>query len=360
MGLDFTSALYLGFWHESHALKPWAKLTTGKPAVLDDLSVSEAIANRLAKLQGLEQACLGRSTLHLVWDFFGMLAEDRVAIFQDDGAYSITQWGVERAASSGVPVHRFPHKDIASLKRLLERPAGGRRPIVVSDGMCAPCGCTVPIKAYYELVRRAGGLLVIDDTQALGILGEPHTAAPYGTGGGGSLRCQNISGANIISISSLAKGFGVPLAVLAGSRDSIRKFNARSQTRIHCSPPTTADLHAALRAMDLNATSGDAIRLQLAQRVQKFRRKAAEAGIPTEGGLFPMQTLPLPAQLDPVSVHRELLDGGIRTILRRGCDSRPYLSMIITSRHSRQDIENLVHALTEILNEQPQTELEGG
>ncbi len=62
-------------------------------------------------------------------------------------------------------------------------------------------------------VRRFGGLLVIDDTQALGILGRnPGQDAPYGRGGGGSLRRANIQGPDILVGASLAKGFGVPIA----------------------------------------------------------------------------------------------------------------------------------------------------
>jgi 8-amino-7-oxononanoate synthase len=360
MGRDFTSALYLGFWHESQALKPWAQLTTGKPAILEEPPGSEMIASRLAKLQGLDQSTLARSTLHLFWDFFGMLAEERVAIFQDSGSYSIAQWGIERAAYKGVPVYRFPHKDVDALQRLLNRPSGGRKPVIVTDGICTTCGCTVPIKAYHELVRRAGGLLVIDDTQAIGILGEQRLSTPYGTGGGGSLRYQNVSGPNVVSVSSLAKGFGVPLAVFSGSRVLVQKFKSRSQTRIHCSPPSVADVHAGERALDLNSTHGDAMRLQLAQRVQQFRRQAADAGLSADGGLFPIQTPRLPAKLSLEQVHQELLDLGIRTVLRRGCDGAPSLSLIITARHSQQDIENVVRAMAGFVSEQPHAELEGG
>src|SRR5262245_17523595 len=121
MGLDFTSSLYLGFWHESPFLKPWFQLTTGKPAILSESVGSDAVAHQLAKLQGCDQAVLARSTLHLFWDLFGMFADERVAVFQDDGAYSIAQWGIERAASRGVPVYRFPHKDVDALQRLLRR-----------------------------------------------------------------------------------------------------------------------------------------------------------------------------------------------------------------------------------------------
>jgi len=322
---------------------------------------SEAVANQLAKLQGCDEAILASSTLHLFWDLFGMLAQERVAIFQDDGAYSMAQWGIERAACRGVPVYRFPHKDVDALQCLLKRPSAGRRPIVVSDGICTTYGCAVPIKAYYEAVRRAGGLLVIDDTQALGILGaRQDRAGPYGGGGGGSLRYQNISGAGVIVISSLAKGFGAPLGVLAGSSAIVQKFRAQSETRIHCSPPSASDIHAAERALKLNAEHGDALRLQLAQRVQQFRLRLSEADFSADGGLFPIQTLRLPAHLDLNQVQQEFLHLGIRTLLRWGCDGEPALSLIITTRHTPNDIDIAVEAISRVVNEQPQAELEGG
>jgi 7-keto-8-aminopelargonate synthetase and related enzymes len=362
MELDFTSSLYLGFRHEARSLKPWLQLTTGQPAVIGEPVGSEPITYQLARLQGCDQAVLANSSLHLFWDLFGVLATERIAIFLDTGAYPIPRWGVERAAALGVPVYRFPHKNTDALDRLLRRSLAGRRPVVVSDGMCTACGCAVPIKAYHETVRHAGGLLVIDDTQALGILGaKPNPASPYGKGGGGSLQHHSISGPDVIIISSLAKGFGAPLAVLSGSADRVRTFKAKSQTRVHCSPPSAAAVHATAHALALNNTHGDMLRAQLAQRVQYFRRHLLSSRISSDGGLFPVQTLCLPPHVNPEDVHAQLLQLGVRTILRRGCDSdKPSLALIITARHSLNEIENAVQAIVKAVSEEPQLELEGG
>ena len=63
-------------------------------------------------------------------------------------------------------------------------------PVVVADGICAACGRIVPTDDYFSSVSLVGGLLVMDDTQALGLLGaRPDKGAPLGHGGGGSLRC---------------------------------------------------------------------------------------------------------------------------------------------------------------------------
>lgn len=310
--LDFTSALYLGLRHPSGSLRPWAQFSTGRPAALATPATQVQMVQELAELQGCERASLGPSTLHLFWDLFKVLGNGRVGIYLDAGVYPIARWGVERAAARGVPVQCFPHHDAKALRQRLRQDASRRlRPVVVTDGFCPGCGGPAPITAYLESTRAFGGYLVLDDTQALGILGHsPGPDASYGRGGGGSLRWSNVSGPEVLVVSSLAKGFGVPVAVLAGSNAMVQWFEDKSETRVHCSPSSIAVIHAAEHALAVNEKHGDALRLRLAQRVRYFRNRLAQIGWPTTGGLFPVQTLmPIPT-LDTRKLHTQLLRRG--------------------------------------------------
>lgn len=345
--IDFTSALYLGLRHAGGSLRPWAQLTTGTPAALAEAPAAGVTAGRLAALIGCERATLAPSTLHLFWDLFGMVGGAGCAIYLDAGAYPVARWGAERAAAGGVPLHIFAAGDVAALRRLLRqhRPVGGRlRPIVVTDGF-RPGGGAVPLGAYLACVRTFGGKLIVDDTQALGIFGHSASAArPYGLGGGGSLRRWGIGGKDVVVVSSLAKAFGVPMAVMAGSRELIDWFEARSETRVHCSPPSLAAIHAAEHALDLNDEQGDALRLRLAQNVRRFRRGLGGLGLSAAGGLFPVQTLQLPEGVDAPELHSRLLGEGIRTFLQRR-RGRPCLSFIITARHRDGEIDRAAAAV---------------
>ncbi len=236
--LNFTSSLYLGLRHASWSLRPWTQLTIGVPAAFVPPPGERAVAQKLAELQGCKSATLAPSTLHLFWDLFGMLFSNRLAIYMDNSLYPIARWGIERASARGVPIQQFPHHDADALRRQLMKDTPYRLlPFVVADGFCPGCGETAPIAAYLESARVFGGYLILDDTQALGILGcAPESGAPYGIGGGGSLRWNDVGGPDVLVVSSLAKGFGVPLAVLAGSSAIIRRFEAKSETRIHNSP----------------------------------------------------------------------------------------------------------------------------
>jgi 8-amino-7-oxononanoate synthase len=349
--LDFTSALYLGMRHQSDALRPWPQLTTGRPAALSPPPRSREVAERLAALQACEHVTLAPSTLHLFWDLFGILAKERVVIYLDSGAYPIARWGVERAAARGVPVRPFPHHDVEALRLSLQRGGCyGLHPVVVADGFCPSCGQAAPIASYLESIHGLGGRLILDDTQALGIFGHsPGLGAPYGWEGGGSLRWNNVTSPQVLVVSSLAKAFGVPLAMLAGSEAMVRTFEAKSETRVHCSPPSVALLHTAEHALAINQEHGDALRLRLAQLVRCFRELLRKAGFAAAGEVFPVQTLkPIPG-LQAARLHECLLRRGIRTVLhgsRSGHDAS--ISFLLTARHDPRDLNQAVNALGQI------------
>lgn len=349
---DFASALYLGLRHSARSLPPWETLTSGKPASLETPPLARQVAAEAARLQGCEAGVVAASTLHLFLDVMGCLAKRPIAVLVDEGVYPIAAWGVERAMLRGAKVRRFAHGNVAGLRRALEQSGrSGLRPVVVTDAVSVGKGQALPMAQYLEAVRRYGGLLVIDNTQALGLLGaSPSRHRPYGSGGGGVLPHVAAAGKEVVVISSLAKAFGAPLAVLAGSREFIAEFEALSETRDHCSPPSMAALLAAQRALDCNARMGERLRERLLQRVEMFRSGLGSLGVETRGGWFPVQALELPEGNDAVAVHARLLERGIRTVLLKPRNDRPaQLAAILRADHEMADIGRFCMALREAI-----------
>jgi 8-amino-7-oxononanoate synthase len=349
--LDFTSALYLGLRHPSRSLPPWSKFTTGVPAALASPPGAAQVAHQLARLQTCEHGVLGTSTFHMFWDLFGMLAQRPVKIHIDAGLYPIARWGVERAMARGASMQAFAHHDPEALRGRLKREGQSRlRPVVVTDGFCPDCGKPAPLSDYLDCLRTSGGRLIVDDTQALGVFGDsPGPDVPYGRGGGGMLPHLQIGGPDVLMISSLAKAFGTPVAVLSGSRSTVHEFEAKSETRMHCSPPALPVIRAAEQALRVNRRHGDRLRLRLASLVTRFRHRAENAGYRFTGGLFPVQTLAPASKADAARLHERLLHQGVRTVLRRALLGHGLrLSFVITARHTPESIDSAIAALTEI------------
>nr|GFD30728.1 hypothetical protein [Tanacetum cinerariifolium] len=170
---------------------------------------------------------LAPSTLHLFHDVFRLMPANGVLLLERR-LYPVGQWGSQQARLRGLPVVRFD--GVANLQKLLcAYQQQGRTPWLVADGY-HPGDGPAPLAQYYAaLTGCLGAILLLDDTQAFGVLGQRPTAArPLGHGGGGSLAWAGLdeaaTGPELLTITSLAKGLGVPVAVLAGRAARIRQF----------------------------------------------------------------------------------------------------------------------------------------
>lgn len=337
---DFSSALYLGLRHPSATLGAWDALTLGRPAASADPPGSLALAAGLARLSGSGAATLLPSTLHLFFDLLAMLGTEPIGVLLDAAAYPVTRWGAEQAAARGTPLQTFAHGSAEDALQAASAAArAGRRPVLVADGWSPGAGRPPPLRAYADIVRRLDGYLVLDDTQAFGL---------FGAGGGGSLPLHGLAGPHIVLGASLAKAFGAPCAVLAGDAALIRRFEAHSATRRHCSPPSVAVVRAGLCALRLNRTHGDTLRARLRGLITLWRARLARHGLTARGGSFPVQTLALAPCVDGVRLHQQLRGAGIDTVLQRD-GGRATVSFLFRADHSRADIERAVGVLAACL-----------
>lgn len=345
--VDFSTALYLGMRHSSKELPGWNKLSTGVPAALYETNSSIALGKKIAQLQGMEDGLIAPSVLHLFFDWFGLLQPGRYVIFADEHLYQTGLWGVERAAFKGTPVHFFRHQNCLSLQKLLQLHLHQSQiPIVVTDGWCPLCGTLCPAKDYLKLITPRNGLLVIDDTQAMGVLGHSRSAGmPYGFGGGGTLAHLNITGTNVICISSLAKAWGAPLAVMTGSKAHLNDFRQNSDTRVYASPPNRAVIAAGHLALLKNKTQGDSLRRRLLNRVIYFKKMLGTAGITTSGGFFPVQTIahPHPGKLKKLFLEFQFQN--IKTVLVKSHNGAPRQCLILNTNHTASDLQQAAKIL---------------
>lgn len=347
--VDYTSALYLALNHPHAALTPWRALTEGVPAALREPAGVARLARAVASLVGGEEALVWPSTLHLFWDVTSALAERGKAVFVDACAYPIASWGALSAAIKGASVVRFGHHDPSSLGEALDR-RGARDPIVITDGLCAGCGRSPPLARYRALVEERRGWLVLDDTQAIGVLGEgPCPEAPYGRGGGGSLRRQGITSERVIWAGSLAKGFGAPIAALSGASEVMRRIARDAPTRVHTSPPNAASIAAANRALAINAVSGDVRRLRLAENVRALRACLFSMGLGPSGGAFPIQHVTLGSGAATMRLYERLTQRGVQTALTRArCKAGTAITWLVNASHTARDVAGVKEAFEAI------------
>ena len=353
--LDFTSALYLGFTHPNVSLARWSSLTLGRPAALEEPPGAAAVAETLARLSGAAAGLLFSSTLHLFRDLFGIVGAKDATLLVDAQAYPIARWGTEHVRLEGTVCETYPHHDAAGLVRKARRAfRAGLRPIVVTDGLCPSCGRLAPLPELARAAADYGGQLVVDDTQALGVIGkQAGSVLPLGLGGGGTLAWYGLGGPHISVGMSLAKGFGAPLAVLVGGKNTIERVAREGDSRIHASPPSTAAIAAAQAALASNTTGGDLLRARLVRLIGRLRQGLVRIG----ARILSTSQLPVqsgsrsPRRSPPAGVVTALELRGIRAPVTKTCRGGLGLSMLLTARHTAGEVDRLIDALALVLKQ---------
>jgi len=352
--VDLSTCGYLGLHHVQEQLRPWECLSNSPPLLTDERNpLIETLLARMASLQGCEAALFATSTFHVFWDFFNAISDEEVVIYLEDGTYPIAQWGVERAEARGVTVWSFPSHNPESLHAMLvKNESGHRRPVVVVDGISSHEWAYAPLSDYLMAIEPFGGLLVIDDTQAIGLFGHSSSSTiPFGIGGGGSLQWHALQSPNVLLVSSLAKGFGVPIAVFSGSLQIVDWFRRTSQTLVHCSPPCNPLLHAVENALNLNDSEGDERRNQLIENIKVFQTTLHAGGIPDIGPLFPVQCVDVPEGVDPALFSETLKSRGVRVVVRQDGANRARIVFGLTAAHSPAEIGFAARVFVEAFHE---------
>ncbi|WP_276482028.1 aminotransferase class I/II-fold pyridoxal phosphate-dependent enzyme [Paraflavitalea pollutisoli] len=334
--------------HSSKELDGWSSLTTGRPAILGEVRIARQVGKEIAALQGLEKGLVSPSTLHLYYDLFDWLCHQPVRVYIDEKVYPVSRYGIEKLLLRKIPVSYFRHMDAQHLARqMASQTVSGARPVIITDGWCPACGRPAPVQQYAALVKPHKGWVVVDDTQAVGVLGKGKQAGmPLGLGGGGLLQWLPAPADQVMTIVSLAKGLGVPMAVISGNRRTIEDFAANSRTRINSSPVSMAHLQAALNALRINRQEGEDRRASLSRNIRLLRSSLHNAGIAVQGSLFPVQTIEAGNRQQTVALWEALSREKIKTVMvTPHWQQDPALSVILRSDQSARDMHKLANAI---------------
>lgn len=148
---------------------------------------------------------------------------------------------VDACRLAGVPLQRFRHNDIDSLRHELSNGARANRTLIVADGVFSMDGDICPLPDLVEVKREFGCFLMIDESHASGVLG---------AAGRGTDEHFGISAAEVdIWTGSLAKAIPSNGGFIAGSQELAIFLQHSAAPFIFSAalaPPSVAAVSAAL------------------------------------------------------------------------------------------------------------------
>lgn len=227
--LSFAGTGYLGLAHHPEVLDAVREtlgrcgLSAGASRVTSGSFVEhEALEEQLGRFLGVEAALVTTD---------GWLADEAVleahageldAILVDRNAHDSLRVAARLA---GAPVEEYDAAELAAADAFLDQNPGGRV-AVLTDGVFP---MRQRVADLPELLGRAGedGLLLVDDSHALGMLG---------TGGRGSASQHGLQDRRLVTAGSLAKSLGASGGFIAGSAAAVERIRARAEAYASTTP----------------------------------------------------------------------------------------------------------------------------
>jgi glycine C-acetyltransferase len=268
--------------------------------VSGNMELHRALEERLAAFKGTEAALLFNSGYAANTGIIPALVGRGDTIFSDRLNHASI---VDGALLSRARLVRYPHNDMAALRRLLaETPATGRR-LIVSDAVFSMDGDLAPLAELVDLKREFDALLMVDDAHGTGVLG---------TGGRGSAELCGVEDGIDVQMGTLGKALGGFGAYVAASRELVDYLVNRARSFIFSTSLPPAVLAAALAALDLaDSPEGARRRAVLADNAVRFRGLLAAAGFDTMGSVTQIVPVRIGAAEPTMTFTRLLLEEGV-------------------------------------------------
>ena len=293
------------------------------------------VERRLADYFGTEDA------VYFVSGYFAnlVLAQGLAAsydvIFIDETAHFSVRDG---AATAGKPVHTFRHRDpddlAAQLKKILKPK---ERPLLLTDGVFPTFGHIAPVPDYVRALAPYNGLIGLDDSHAVGVLG----ATGRGTSEHFGLRGENLHFAG-----TLSKAFGAHGGFLPSSRRLIQHIRQNLGVYSGSSPTPTPIAASSAKGLELVKAHPE-WREALRKNTSLVKQGLRCLGFETNDSPVPIATFTLKSAEEMKKVQKTLMDRGVAVAYLKyvGAPSGGVLRATVFSTHTEAHIQKLLDEL---------------
>lgn len=295
----------------------------------------QALEEALAAFTGRPRALLFSTGYMANLGVLSTFAGRGELIVQDRLNHASLLDGAQLARAS---LRRYPHGDVAALRRQLESAAQPAR-LIATDGVFSMDGDLAPLPELAGVARAAGAWLVVDDAHGLGVLGR---------GGRGSVDHFGLGVEDVpILMGTLGKALGCFGAFVAGPEEVIETLIQRARSYIYttATPPALAEAaQVALRLAERDTWR----REHLAALIARFRAGARELGLPLAESSTPIQPLILGSDARALAWSRALEERGLLVSAIRPPtvpEGRARLRVTLSAAHSEADVDALLAAL---------------
>jgi glycine C-acetyltransferase len=259
-------------------------------------SVHKELEAALAGFLRTDDAILYSSCFDANGGLFETLLGDEDAVISDELNHASIVDGIRLCKAKR---YRYRNNDMADLAAKLREAdaAGARFKLIATDGVFSMDGIIADLRSICDLADRHGALVMVDDSHAVGFVGE---------GGRGTPEHCGVSGRIDILTGTLGKALGgASGGYTAGRKEIVELLRQRSRPYLFSNTLAPGIASASLAVLELlDSAEGAALRRRVRANGERFRAAMTALGFSMVPGQHPI----IPVMLGDAALATRMAD----------------------------------------------------
>ncbi|MFK4790200.1 glycine C-acetyltransferase [Microbacterium sp. ZW T5_56] len=233
----------------------------------------------LSDFLGYDDTILFSSCFDANGGVFEVLFGPQDAIISDELNHASIIDGIRLSKAARL---RYRNRDMADLETKLQEAADARRRVIVTDGVFSMDGYIAPLQEICDLAERYDALVFVDDSHAVGFVGDKGRGTPELCG---------VEGRVDITTGTFGKALGgASGGYVSGHAEIIALLRQRARPYLFSNTLAPSIVAGTLRTLEL-LTESDDLRVTLRRNAALFRELMAAEGfelLPGEHAIVPV------------------------------------------------------------------------
>ena len=325
------------------ALDRWGYGLSSVRFICGTQAIHKELERRLSDFLGTEDTILYTSCFDANGGLFETLLGPEDAVISDELNHASIIDGIRLCKAQRL---RYRNSDMDDLEAKLKEAAGARTRLIATDGVFSMDGYIAKLPEICDLADRYGALVMVDDSHAVGFMGE---------NGRGSHEHTGVMGRVDILTGTLGKALGgASGGYTSGRKEIVELLRQRSRPYLFSNSVAPPIVGASIAALDLLEGSGE-LRERLRENTRFFRDGITQLGfdvLPGEHPIIPVMTGPQDAAA--ARMADRLLEKGVYVIgfsypvVPKG---KARIRTQISAAHTREDLAFALEKFGEVRKE---------
>jgi glycine C-acetyltransferase len=324
------------------ALDQWGYGLASVRFICGTQSIHKQLEERLSDFLRMDDTILYGSCFDANGGLFETLLEAEDAIISDELNHASIIDGIRLCKATK---YRYKNGDMADLEAKLQEASGARHRMIATDGVFSMDGYIAKLEAICDLAEKYDALVMVDDSHAVGFVGE---------NGRGTPELCGVEGRIDILTGTLGKALGgASGGYTSGRKEIVQLLRQRSRPYLFSNSVAPPIVAASLKVLDL-VTQSTELREHLRANTQYFREAMTREGFDILPGEHPIVPVMFGEAVVAAKMAEALLAKGVYVV----AFSYPVVPMgkarirtQISAAHSRRELEFAVRCFAEAKRE---------